>query len=150
MSADPLDPPTVQATVITADSAQVVNHKLYLLGGGVTTIGPSPQPLSLAILLRIPWDRANISHAWRIELLDEDGAVVSVGDKPVSVGGNVEAGRPAGAQPGSPLQVPMVVNFPNLPVPGGHTYLFRLSIDGVSSPDWLARITVKPPKAETT
>jgi len=142
--------PLVQATIITADSAQVVNHKLYLLGGGVNTIGPKPQPLSLAILLRIPWDRANIPHAWRIDLLDEDGAPVLVGETPISVGGNVEAGRPAGAQPGSPMQVPMVVNFPSLPVAGGHSYLFRLSIDDTSNPDWLARITVRPPETAAT
>lgn len=142
--------PLVQATLIPADSAQVVGNKLYLLGGGVSIIGPKAQPLSMALLLRIPWDRANIPHAWKLEVVDEDGMVVEIGGKAVSVGGNVEAGRPVGAQPGSPLQVPMVVNFPNLPVPGGHTYVFRLSIDGATSPDWEARITVRAPDTATT
>jgi hypothetical protein len=140
---EPPPEPVVGATVMVADAAQVVDHKLYILGGGLTAIGPHPQPLSVAVLLRIPWDRANIVHAWRLEVLDEDGAPVPGPEHPLSVGGNVETGRPLGARPGSPLQVPMVVNFTSLPVPAGSTALLRLSIDGATHPDWTVRVSVR-------
>jgi hypothetical protein len=141
---DPTAEPVVDATVLLADFAQVVDSKLYLLGGGLTAIGPQPQPVAVAILLQIPWDRANIAHSWLLELLDEDGAPVPDADNPLTVGGNVETGRPVGARPGSPLQVPIVVNFTALPVQTPGTYLFRLSIDDATASGWTARLLVRP------
>lgn len=143
MTIDPSAEPVVDATVLLADFAQVSDAKLYLLGGGLTAIGPQPQPVAIAILLQIPWDRANIAHSWLLELLDEDGAAVPNADNPLSVGGNVETGRPVGTRPGSPLQVPIVVNFTALPVQPGRTYLFRLSINDATAPTWTVRLAVQ-------
>lgn len=140
---DPSAQPVVDATVLLADFAQVVDHKLYLLGGGLTTIGPQSQPVAVAILLHIPWDRANIAHNWRLELLDEDGAPAPNADNPLDLGGTVEAGRPVGARPGSPLQVPIVVNFTAPPVLPGGNYLFRLSIDDATTSTWTVRLAVR-------
>ena len=89
-------PPPVRVTLLLADSAQVADRKLYVLGGGITLIGPRPQPLGVAIRIEVPWDRANISHTWRLDLLDEDGRPVTFGEKAVVVTGRFEAGRPAG------------------------------------------------------
>jgi len=143
VTVDPSAEPVVSATVLLADFAQVADAKLYLLGAGVTAIGPQPQPVAVAILLQIPWDRANIAHSWLLELLDEDGAPVPDASNPLSVGGNVETGRPVGTRPGSPLQVPIVVNFTALPVQPGGTYLFRLSINDATAPDWTVRLAVR-------
>jgi hypothetical protein len=140
---DPTADPVVDATVLMADYAQVADARLNLLGGGLTAIGPQPQPVAVAILLQIPWDRANISHSWLLELLDEDGAPVPDGHNPLSVGGDVETGRPVGSRPGTPLQVPIVVNFTALPVQTGGNYLFRLSIDDATSPGWTVRLAVR-------
>jgi hypothetical protein len=140
---DPAADPVVDATVLLADFAQVADAKLYLLGAGLTAIGPQSQPVAVAILLQIPWDRANISHSWLLELLDEDGAPMPDAHNPLSVGGNVETGRPVGARPGTPLQVPIVVNFTALPVQTGGTYLFRLSIDSATAPGWTVRLAVR-------
>lgn len=131
--------------MLLCDSAQVAGGKLYILGGGVAAIGPKPQPLALALQITIPWDRANVQHHWRIELFDEDGHVVTIGEKPVVVQGKFEAGRPAGLRPGSPLGVSLAINLTPLPLPPGSSYAFGLSIDDETQPDWRVRFFVKPP-----
>ena len=130
--------------MLLCDSAQVVNGKLYILGGGVAVIGPKPQPLALALHITIPWDRANVRHHWRIELFDEDGRPVTVRDKPVLIQGRFEAGRPAGLRPGSPLGVSLAISLTPLPLPAGASYAFGLTIDEHTEPDWRVRFFVKP------
>ncbi len=129
-------PRSIGVTMLLADSAQVADRKLFILGGGLSLIGPRPQPVALAIRLLVPWDRANIRHEWMIEMLDEDGQPVMVGDRPLQIKGNVVAGRPAGARPGTPLPVPLALNLGALRLPGDKHYAFQLSIDGESRPDW--------------
>ena len=137
-AAIPTDPiePTVRAIMLLADAAQVADRKLFVLGGGITTIGPRPQPMGVAIRIEVPWDRANISHVWKLELLDEDGRPLTVGEKPLVVTGRFEAGRPAGTRPGTPLSVPLAINFPAIPVVAGRSYTFQLSIDDTTHVDW--------------
>ena len=54
----PASPPTLRVTMLLADSAQVADRKLYVLGGGLSVIGPRPQPMGVAIRIEVPWDRA--------------------------------------------------------------------------------------------
>lgn len=129
-------PPPVRVTMMLADAAQVAESKLYVLGGGLTVIGPRPQPLGLAIRIEVPWDRANLPHEWRLELLDEDGHPVELNDRPLAVSGRFEAGRPAGMKPGTALSVPLAITFPTLPVTPGGSYTWQLSIDGAGHEDW--------------
>lgn len=136
--------PLMAVTLLLADSAQVADGKLFILGGGLTAVGPNPQPLAVAVLIQVPWDRANIRHGWKLELIDEDGAPVMAGDRPVLVGGDFEAGRPPGLQPGSPLPVPMAINYSALPLTPGRTYQFRLAIDDTTEPEWQVRFAVRP------
>jgi hypothetical protein len=132
----PIRPPAVRVTMLLADSAQVADGKLYILGGGLTAIGPRPQPMGVAIRIEVPWDRANVAHQWRIDLLDEDGHPLMVRDKPLIVHGRFEAGRPAGLKPGTPLSVPLAINFPTIPAQQGKSYTWQLSIDGATRVDW--------------
>ena len=136
-----------QITMLLADSAQVADGKLFILGGGVANIGPNPQPLSIALLIEVPWDRANIQHDWKIELLDEDGGPVMIDDVPFLFGGTFEAGRPPGQTPGTPLAVPLAIGFNALPVEPGRSYIWRLAIDNTSEPEWQRRISVRPAEA---
>ena len=126
----------VTVTMLLADAAQVADHKLYVLGGGITAVGPRPQPLAIALLLSVPWERANQSHQWTLELLDEHGRPVPDTEDPVAVRGRFEAGRPAGLKPGSPLAVPLAISFATLPVSPGSSYVWQLQIDGRSRPEW--------------
>jgi hypothetical protein len=136
--------PIVDVTMLLADAAQVADGKLYILGGGLQLIGSNPQPLAIALLLRVPWDRANISHDWQLELLDEDGLPVMHGDAPVMVAGQFEAGRPPGWPAGTALPVPLGITFHALPVEPGHRYTWRLAIDGNTEPNWQASFGVAP------
>ena len=138
-----LEPPDVSVTMLLADAAQVADGKLFILGGGLNAVGPRPQPLAIALLLSVPWDRANISHQWSIELLDEDGHPVPNAQDPVAVRGRFEAGQPAGLQPGTPLGVPLAINFATLPVKPGSSYIWQLLIEDRARPEWRARFHVR-------
>ena len=105
----PAGGPALRVTMLLADSAQVADGKLYLLGGGITAIGPRPQPLGVAIRIEVPWDRANVPHQWRIDLLDEDGHPFTVRDKPLVVHGRLEARRPASKPPWTTIGVSLTV-----------------------------------------
>ncbi len=139
-----------RVTMMFADAAQVADHKLYVLGGGLTVIGPAAQPVGVAIGIEVPWDRANISHEWRLELLDEDGHSVMVGEQAVAVAGRFEVGRPSGIKPGTPLSVPLAINFPALPVTPGSSYSWQFLIDGASQTDWRLSFHVRAPVAPPT
>lgn len=132
----PAAPPTLRVTMLLADSAQVADRKLYILGGGLSVIGPRPQPVGVAIRIEIPWDRANIPHQWRLDLLDEDGHPVMINEQALVVHGRFEAGRPAGLKAGTPLSVPLAITFPTLPVRPGSSYTWQLSIDEATHVDW--------------
>jgi hypothetical protein len=135
--------PGVAVTMLLADSAQVAEGKLYVLGGGLTVVGPRPQPLAVALVISVPWDRANVSHEWILELLDEDGHPIPDRERPVVVGGRFEAGRPAGTRPGTPLPVPLAINFSTLPLQPGRSYVWQLRIDDRSRDEWRAGFFVR-------
>jgi hypothetical protein len=144
---DELDEPYLNATLLLADSAQVADGRLFILGGGLGEVGPGPQPMAIAMLLDVPWDQANAPHDWKFELLDEDGTPVLYDDQPILVGGQFEAGRPDGLAPGTPIPVPLAINFTALPVEPGRRYVWRLAIDDTSEPDWVLSFRVRPTQA---
>jgi hypothetical protein len=142
------DEPFLNATLLLADSAQVADGRLFILGGGLGEVGPGPQPMAIAMLLDVPWDQANAAHDWKFELLDEDGTPVLYDDQPILVGGQFEAGRPDGLAPGTPIPVPLAINFTALPVEPGRRYVWRLAIDDTSEPDWVLTFRVRPVQPE--
>jgi hypothetical protein len=139
----------VRVTLLLADAAQAVTGKLYVLGGGWSLTGPDPAPMALAIKIEVPWDRANMKHRWRLELLDGDGAPVDVPSgpertqQPLRIEGEFEAGRPAGLRPGTPLDVTLALNLAPLPLAPGGRYVWRLSIDGWDE-DWQVAFSTRP------
>lgn len=141
----------IGVTMLLCDAAQVAGGKLYILGGGVTAVGPNPQPLALAIRITLPWDRANIPHVWRIDLFDEDGhPVTGRNDKPVALEGRLEAGRPAGLRPGSPLAVSLAMNVAAIALTRGKAYTFQLSIEGETRPEWRVGFLAREKPASKT
>ena len=54
------------------------------------------------------------------------------------------AGRPDGLTPGTPIPVPLAINFTALPVEPGRRYVWRLAIDDTSEPDWVLTFRVRP------
>jgi hypothetical protein len=138
-----IEHPTYRVTLMMADAAQVADRKLYILGGGITLLPARPTPVAIAMIIQCPWDQANMRHSWKLELLDEDFSPVFAGERPVLVGGEFEAGRPAGVTPGASLDVPLAINFGALPVKPAMRYTWRLSIDDNTEPEWRVSFSVR-------
>jgi hypothetical protein len=134
--------------MLLADSAQEVGGKLYILGGGWSLTGPAPAPSALALKFEVPWDRANHPYQIELELLDADGSPVTVetpeGEMPLKVGARLEAGRPPGLKPGSPLDAAMAINFGPLPLQPDRRYEWRLTVDGEHQQDWSVAFSTRP------
>jgi len=123
----------MKVTMLLADAAQAVEGKLYILGGGWSLTGPDPSPMALAIKIEVPWTEANTKHQLRVALYDEDGQPIIIptptGEQPVEVKSYFEVGRPAGLQPGTPLDMPLAINFSPLPLQAGKRYVWRCFIN---------------------
>ena len=105
--------------LILADGAEVVNGKLYVLGGGWDRITagelPWPQHMAIAVAIRVPWMDTNRQTPIEIELADGDGASLAKAQ------GGFVVGRPPQATPGQPLRSQIVLNM-NVAFPKLGTY----------------------------
>lgn len=139
----------MRVQIILADAAQVIDGKIYLLGGGWNQIGPARTPMSVVLRFLIPWDMTNKRHHWQLRLHDADGDSVSVptpeGDRPIEVSGEFEAGRPAGSSPGTEISIPVAVNLGPLPLPVNSRLEWRLYIDGQTHDDWREAFQTRAP-----
>jgi len=126
--------------MLLADSAQVAEQKLYVMGGGWSFIGPEVGPFALALLAQIEWWESDIAHNFRLELQDEDARPVLLGEpgQPIAVEGAIEVSRPPGHPEGTALHVPLAINFSPMPIPPGQRYVWALTVD--SSPDRVWRV----------
>jgi hypothetical protein len=132
--------PGVKATMMLCDHVAVAEGKMYINGGGWSVGGPGPMPVSIALLLHVPWTRGNPKMEFRLRLLFEDGQPVTVqgpnGETPVEVAADIEVGSPQGLKPGSTLEVPIPINLGPMGLIGGRRYDWELSIDGETEVDW--------------
>ena len=97
--------------IIIADSAEVVNGKLYLMGGGwnrlvVNQPFPFQQVISVAISFSVGWDETNIRQPMEIRVEDMEG------NQAARVNGEIEAGRPRGITPGEAQRVQLAFKLP--------------------------------------
>lgn len=130
----------VKATMLLCDHVAVAGGKLYINGGGWSVAGPGPMPLSIALLLHVPWSLANTQVDFQLRLMYEDGQQVSLpgpnGEEKIEVGASIEVGRPPGLAPGTALEVPIPINLGPISLPGGRRYSWELSVNGESEEDW--------------
>jgi hypothetical protein len=94
--------------VILADAAEVVNNKLYLIGGGWQTLTinsalPVGYPCAVAVALSVPWNETNQQQNIEVAIEDHDGAEL------VKVDGQVEVGRPPGIPLGNAQRIQMAI-----------------------------------------
>lgn len=129
----------MRVTMMLADAVQAVNGKLYILGGGWDWIQVG-SPMAMAIRIEVPWDQTNIKHKLELKLIDSDGRPVMMhadtGEKPVEAFGEFEVGRPPGISPGTPISVPLAMQFGPLPLQPNNRYVWHLYIDGETRDDW--------------
>ena len=87
--------------LILADEAEVVNGKLYMMGGGWDRLTaqslPWRQHMAIAVAIRVPWMDTNRQTSVEIDL--QDGAGTSL----AKVDGQFVVGRPAQSVPGQPF-----------------------------------------------
>jgi len=95
----------IEAQMLLCDAAVAdQGGKLHMLGAGWSITSSPTSPQAVAVLLKIPWDRANERLALMLRLVDDDGRPVAVatteGSQELTMGGDIETGRPPGVTPG--------------------------------------------------
>ena len=134
--------------MLLADSAQVADGKLFILGGGWSVTGPDANPSAVAIKVGVDWHEFNAEHHWELFLEDADGQPVSFetpeGTQSIEVRGDFSATAPSGVPVGTPVDIPIAVNFGPIPLTPGGRYTWRLVIDGETLPGALVSFTTRP------
>ena len=138
----------VNVTMLLADSAQVADGKLFILGGGWSITGPDPAPQAVALKFQVDSHEFNATHHWEIFLTDADGRPVMVpteeGDQPVEVRGEFRVGDPTDVPPGTPVDIPIAVNFGPIPLSASSRYTWRVSVDGDYLPGGTVSFSTRP------
>ncbi|MFV2062415.1 MAG: hypothetical protein ACC726_02735 [Chloroflexota bacterium] len=110
--------------LLVADRAEVVNGKLYLMGGSWDRIQPPKFPhrmmLGIAIGVRIPFSHTDDQHKVSVELQHD-------GKRLIGFEAKLTTGRPPGMA-GMDMLVPMAFNIP-IAIPAEGTVVLRASVD---------------------
>jgi hypothetical protein len=122
----------VEAQVILCDAAVAdPRGKVHMLGAGWSVTATPTAPQAVAVLMKIPWDRANQRLPMALRLLDTDGKPVSLegpdGVQVIESRGEVEVGRPPGLEHGSPIDASFALNVQSMPLKPGR-YEWRLEL----------------------
>lgn len=125
----PVDAQIILCDAAVADSG---SGKMHMLGAGWSVTGTPTAPQAVAVMMKIPWDRANQKLHLHLRLLDADGVPIvlgaqGVGEQPVGTEAEVEVGRPPGATHGSPLDASFALTVPPMPLPPGR-YVWQLDL----------------------
>jgi hypothetical protein len=138
----------MKVTMLLCDMAQVADQKLYVLGGGWSITGPDPTPSAVALKIDVGWHETDVPHHLVLYLEDADGRPFMVetpeGSHPLELRQDLQVARPDGVPEGTPIEVPLAVNFLPIPLEPGNRYIWRLTIDGESHEDWSLPFTVRP------
>jgi hypothetical protein len=120
----------MDVTMLLCDFAEAVNGKLYIMGAGWEQVrANAPVPVAVALIVTVAWDQTNVQHELLMELTDEDGHRITLGEPPQEVVQRVsfEVGRPPGAKPGTGQNAPLALRFNALPLPpGGYSFIVRI------------------------
>ena len=106
--------------LILADQAEVLNGKLYMMGGAwdrrmIRDI-KVPVGISMVIGVLVPWTLTNQQHSLQIKLVDGDGNTIGQ-----QAAASIAVGRPIGATAGQSFRAMAVING-SWTVPGGGAY----------------------------
>lgn len=110
--------------LLVADRAEVVNGKLYLMGGSWDRIQPTKFPhrmmLGIALGVRIPFAHTDDQHKVSVQIHHDEQRLIGFEAK-------LTTGRPPGMA-GMDMLVPMAFNIP-LAIPGEGLIVLRASVD---------------------
>jgi hypothetical protein len=143
----------MHAIILLADSAQAVDGKLYILGGGWSLAGPGPTPCAVAIKLTLDTLEFDQDHHWELFLEDADGQPVRLdtleGPQPLEVRGELRASAPPDMPAGTPIDIPIAINFGPLPLLPAKRYMWRLTVNGDTPEGGTVAFSTRPALAPT-
>jgi hypothetical protein len=145
----------MRAKIVLADSAEVREGLLFMLGGGWNAIGPQPQPFAIAGVLVGEWDEANTPHTALFSIEDEDGNPLMIPGvpqaQPFVFRAAFEFGRPPGAARGTSFNIPVALAIPPIPWTPGRRYvlLVRVADDVLDRVPFSVRAAPPPPQPPT-
>lgn len=113
--------------LILADMAEVVNGKLYLMGGGwdrrFVSDFEKPIALNIAVGVLVPWTLANQPHTLTVRLEDGDGHVILPQAEAM-----LTVGRPPQSTPGQKFRAMIsIAGQWKLPSPGSYQVVASLN-----------------------
>lgn len=116
-----------QEFLLLAESAEVVNGKLYMLGGGADRHLAQSFPVQLradvAVGILVGWNETNRLHGMKLAIVDED-------ENPVmQLEGQFETGRPPGAKAGQDMRTMIAIRGP-FPIQKAGAYKISLELNG--------------------
>ena len=130
--------------LLVADRAEVVNGKLYLMGGSWDRIQPQQFPhrmmLGIALGVRIPFAYTDDQHTVAIELQHNDTRIIGFEAK-------LATGRPPGMA-GMDMLVPMAFNIP-IAIPGEGQVTLKAVIDGASGRRHEIKVIQRPQQQQS-
>jgi len=87
-------------------------------------------------------------HHWEMFLEDADGKLVTIdtpeGPQSIEVRGDFSASEPQGVPLGTPVDVPIAVNFGPIPLATGERFTWRMVINGEALSGASASFTTRP------
>jgi len=125
-------PLAIKLILCDAAVAEPATGKLHMLGAGWSVTGSPTAPQAVAVMIKVPWDRANQKIKFSLQLLNPDGQPVELQtldgtSAPIMQEGDIEVGRPPGIAAGSMLDAALAMSVPPMPLPAGR-YEWRLHI----------------------
>jgi uncharacterized protein DUF6941 len=120
----------VEGFILLCDFAEVLDGKLYVMGGGWTRIQRAQPTFSVSIAgkVLIPWAEVGHSHAFAVTLMDSDRKPVLHDDKRVGAFGEIGQDPPPGLDEGQPLDLPIAFRFDGLNLDAG-SYSWVCTVD---------------------
>ena len=101
----------MKATLVMADSVEVADNKLYVLGAGSTIVEAQTRPIALGVLFFVSPKEKDAEHAWSVELCDAAGSLtISDAGESVSIAGTFSIDDAPGYPGGVPMPVPIAIN----------------------------------------
>lgn len=126
--------------VIVADRAEVVNGKLYLMGGGWDVINAAdiskPVGISFAVSVVVPWNATNQEHAVEITLVDDNGNAIDA----VQRIAKFNVGRPPFLGMGDSQRVIIAVPGEAILFPKAGSYTIGATVDGANGRETIFRV----------
>lgn len=121
---------SLEATLLLCDAAVAdPTGKLHMLGAGWSVTGTPTAPSAVAVFLKVPWDRTNERIPLSLFLYDADGRQIAMDDRPIGLQQEFEVGRPAGVDPGTPVDHAFQLSVGPMALDAGR-YQWRLTVGG--------------------